>query len=231
LVLLFLIVAVGGFLVFRWMTAKNNESPGKTIAEKSKTPSNDATISSTTKDAGRYWLELLPVSVVGEPARVAGVVPLASGQSFKFHFVFGEDGYLYIIGPGAQNQATAFLTAKPASISGLESNQVTKAADFSFPSGIEHWLELDQKPGTEDYTIIFSSKSLSSPRFLQDPAGRQLTVAEKAELSSFVEQYQSNRATTALNDDLPTEQFVSLKVPATGQSGNPITFVIRIEHK
>ncbi len=231
LVFLFLIVAVGGFFGYRWITAKNNESPGKTTVEKNKTSSNDATIRAATKDAGRYWLELLPTSVVGEPARVAGVVPLASGQSFKFHFVFSEDGYLYIIGPGAQNQPTAFLTAKPASISGLESNQVTKEADFSFPSGIEHWLELDQKPGTEDYTIIFSPKALSSPLFLHDTAGRPLTAAERSELSSFVEQYQSNRATTSLNDDLPTEQFVSVKVPATEQSGNPITFIIRIEHK
>ncbi|MGI9165087.1 MAG: protein kinase domain-containing protein [Pyrinomonadaceae bacterium] len=230
-VLLFLIVAVGGFFVYRWMAAKNNARPGETTAEKSKTLANDAPARAAAKDAGRYWLELLPESIIGEPARVAGVVPLASGQSFKFHFVFSEAGYLYIIGPGAQNQATAFLTAKPASISGLETNQVTKGADFSFPSGIEHWLELDKKPGTEDYTIIFSPKPLSSPAFLQEPAGRQLTAAEKAELSSFVEQFQSNRATTSLNDDLPTEQFVSVKVPATGQSGNPITFVIRIEHK
>ena len=49
----------------------------------------------------------------GQTTRVAGLVPIASGQSFKFHFTFNEDGYLYIFGPGDNNQPTAFLTTKP----------------------------------------------------------------------------------------------------------------------
>ena len=105
------------------------------MGEVNKNASNGAT-GVETEDLGRYWLELLPESLIGEPVRVAGVVPLASEQSFKFHFVFSEDGYLYIVGPGEQNQATAFLTAKPPELSGLENNKVSRDADFSFPSGI-----------------------------------------------------------------------------------------------
>ena len=68
------------------------------------------------------WLLRQPRSVAtgsslnrrkGPTTRVAGLVPLASGQSFKFHFAFNEDGYLYIFGPGENNQPTAFLTTKP----------------------------------------------------------------------------------------------------------------------
>ena len=82
---------------------------------------------------------------------------LPRAKPFKFHFVFSNDGYLYIVGPGAQNQPTSFLTTKPAPASGLTSNQVKKGVDFSFPSGEINWLELDKKPGTEEYTIIFLS--------------------------------------------------------------------------
>ena len=134
-------------------------------------------------ELGRYWLEVLPPGLIAEPKRVAGPVPLKSGQAFKFHFDFEQDGYLYIVGPGEGNQPTAFLTNQPATISGLEDNQVTKGADFSFPDGIEHWMELDKKAGTENYTIIFSKQKLTSPAFFNSQAtGKPLEESEQAEL-------------------------------------------------
>nr|MDQ2938166.1 protein kinase [Acidobacteriota bacterium] len=156
LLLVLAVVGVGGFFAVNWLKGKNNSSTGtsgngKTVANGSRSSSGTAA-STATMELGRYWLEVLPNSPVAEPMRVAGAVPLASGQAFKFHFEIGENGYLYIIGPGERNQPTAFLTDKPASISGLESNQVAAGSDFSFPSGMEHWLELDKKPGTETYT-------------------------------------------------------------------------------
>ena len=157
---------------------------------------------------------------------------MASGQSFKFHFVFDEDGYLYIVGPGDKNQPTAFLTAKPPEISGVDSNRVTKNADFSFPSGLEHWLKLDTKPGTEDYSIIFSPTPLSTPAFLSAQAtGSPLSREEQDELNAFIARYQNSGASTENNDKNPTEPFVRVKVPKSGPSGNPIVFDIRIQHK
>src|SRR6185436_19429478 len=140
-------------------------------------------------------------SLTSLPTRVAGAIPLASGQAFKFHLQFGEDGYVYIIGPGEKNKPTAFLTEKPAEISGLESNQVTKDADFSFPSGLEHWLELDKKPGTETYTIIFSPEPLKEPAFFNEQAtGKPLSDSEQSELADFVARHKTNEAVTELND-------------------------------
>ncbi len=185
-----------------------------------------------TKNLGRYWLELLPESLIGEPVRVAGVVPLASEQSFKFHFVLSENGYLYIVGPGEQNQPTAFLTAKPPAISGLESNQVSKDVDFSFPSGLEHWLKLDKKAGTEDYTIIFSPTPLNEPKFLSAEAtGEPLTREAQMELTSFLAKYKTNAPKSELNDKTANDPFMELKVPKSGPSGNPVVFDIRIQHK
>ncbi|HET6893585.1 MAG TPA: hypothetical protein VFH31_20975, partial [Pyrinomonadaceae bacterium] len=161
-----------------------------------------------------------------------GVVPLASAQVFKFHFVFSEGGYLYIIGPGEQNQPTAFLTTKPAPISGLDSNQVSSGADFSFPRGIEQWLELDKNPGTEVYTVIFSPAPLAVPEFLNAQAtGKPLTASEQAAFTDFVAKYKTNAPLTERNDSNPNEPFVKVKVPKAGPAGNPYVFEIRIEHK
>jgi serine/threonine-protein kinase len=225
---LILIVGIGGFFAVKWLTGKSDNTAEGTA-------NNDLASNGTgaeTKNLGRYWLELLPESLTGEPVRVAGVVPLASEQSFKFHFIFGEDGYLYIVGPGEQNQPTAFLTARPPALSGLESNQVSKEVDFSFPSGLEHWLKLDKKAGTEDYTIIFSPTPLNEPKFLSaDATGEPLTREEQIELTSFLAKYKTNAPKSELNDKNADETFMELKVPKSGPSGNPVVFDIRIQHK
>jgi serine/threonine protein kinase len=226
LVLLLGIVGVGGFFAVKWLTGKSDNTPRGNV-NKNVTPTGVET-----KGLGRYWLELLPESPLGEPVRVAGVVPLASEQSFKFHFKFSEPGYLYIVGPGEKNQPTAFLTAKPPAISGLENNQVARDADFSFPSGLEHWLKLDKKAGEEDYTVIFSQTSLNEPKFLSAEAtGEPLTQQEQIELTGFLEKYRTKAPKSELNDKTPNEPFMELKIPKSDPSGNPVVFEIRIEHK
>jgi serine/threonine protein kinase len=237
LLLVLAVVGVGGFFAVNWLKGRNNSS---TATSKNGTgPANGTKSSSgtstTTRELGRYWLEVLPNSPVAEPMRVAGAVPLASGQAFKFHFEIGENGYLYIIGSGERNQPTAFLTNQPAPISGLESNQAAAGSDFSFPSGIEHWLELDKKPGTENYTIIFSPKPLSSPAFLTSQAtGKPLSETEQAELNDFLAKYKTKELVTELNDKNAAGPFVSLKVPQSKDpkdSGAPVVFEVRIQHK
>ncbi|HZG53078.1 MAG TPA: protein kinase, partial [Pyrinomonadaceae bacterium] len=62
-----------------------------------------------------YWIEAFDDAAgQGEGRRVAsGELSLPSGQQFKFHFVTRERGYLYLVGPGAGNAPTTFLTARP----------------------------------------------------------------------------------------------------------------------
>ncbi|HZI88017.1 MAG TPA: hypothetical protein VFD48_14380, partial [Pyrinomonadaceae bacterium] len=226
LVLILLVVGVGGFFAYKFLKGDANDTSESTNTN----PANGTTVEA--QRFGRYWLELLPETLIGEPVRVAGVVPLASEQSFKFHFVFSEDGYLYIVGPGEKNQPTAFLTAKPPALSGLDNNKVSKEADFSFPSGLEHWLKLDKKAGAEDYTIIFSPTPLTNPSFLAaDATGTPLTREEQMQLTSFVAQYKSNAPQSELNDKNASEPFMELKVPKSGAAGNPVVFEIRIQHK
>jgi len=184
----------------------------------------------TPTEISRYWLELEPATSGAQTTKVAGLVPLASGQSFKFHFAFNEEGYLYIFGPGEKNQPTAFLTTKPLPQTGVTSNKVAKGVEFSFPSGSGNNVTLDKNPGTDNFTVIFSRTQLSSPSFLTEPvSGKPLSAAQQAELKSFVSKYQEKRVATELDESNPQAPFVRLKA-APDQTGAPIVFDIRIQH-
>ncbi len=232
LILILGVVAVGGFFAYNWYTNKPDETANGTTAGTGETSGASTANANSTTEFGRYWLEVLPNASVAEPLRVAGSVPLKSGQAFKFHFQPKENGYIYIVGPGEGSKPTAFLTEKPAAISGLDSNQVTKNGDFSFPSGIEHWLELDKKAGTEDYTIIFSPEPLTAPAFLRAEAtGKPLSETERVQFDDFITRYKTGQPVTELdNKDAEGPAFV-VKVPQSKEPGAPVVFDVRIQHK
>ena len=77
---LLLVAAVGGFFAYRWLTAKSDDDSTKTNVNTGKTSSNTSSNTAAVTPVGQYWLELHQ-EANGEPARVAGVVPLASGQA------------------------------------------------------------------------------------------------------------------------------------------------------
>ena len=213
------LAGVGGLLLFKWSKAKaGSASTG--------TGSSSSAPVTAPKEISRYWLELEKPS-----AKVAGLVPIASGQSLKMHFVFSEDGYVYIVGLGSGNQPVAFLTSKPAAMSGLETNRTQQNADLSFPSGDGNWLTLDNKPGTENYTIVFSKTPLAAPAFFNAPAAEKaLTSAEQSEFKDFVASYKAKPPTTELDESNSTSPFVRVKV-LPDPAGNPIVFDVRIQHK
>jgi len=221
-VVLFVVLGAGvaGFLIW-------NKSRSNTVATTGPT-SNTNVAPAAPREIASYWLELEPPSAGAKAPRVAALVPLASGQSFRFHFVFSESGYVYIFGPGEKNQPTAFLTTKPWPDSGVKNNRVTQGGDFSFPSGTGY-TTLDNKPGTDVFTVIFSRNALQSPAFLNDPVTlKPLSAAEQAELKAFVAKYQGPPVTE--NDEsTPDAPSVRIKVPPD-QTGNPIVFDIRIQH-
>ena len=221
-VTLVLVLAVGVGGVWLW----NRSRTTTTTTGSGGTNANGAgEVVTAPVEISRYWLELEP-----QATRVAGLVPLASGQSFKFHFAFNEEGYLYIFGPGENNQTTAFLTSKPLAQSGVKSNKVTKGVEFSFPSGSGNSVTLDKNPGTDNFTVIFSKTQLASPSFLNEPVtGEPLSSAQQAELKSFVSKYQAKRVVTELDESSARAPFVSIKA-APDQTSNPIVFDVRIQH-
>ena len=215
---------VAGFLIW-------NNSKSKTIATTG--PTGDPNIPATAtapREVTRYYLELEPAASGGPSTRVAAPVPIASGQSFKFHFVFSENGYVYIFGPGNNNQPTAFLTAKPLPASGVTTNRVVEGKDFSFPKGEGNSLTLDQKPGTDYFTVIFAKTALPEPTFLNDAVtGEPLSAQQQAELRAFAAKYQQKPPVTELDESTAGAPVMRVKVPPD-QTGNPIVFDIRIQH-
>ena len=222
-VVVFLVLGggVAGFLIW-------NKSKSNTVATTG--PTNNTTeVAAAPRQVASYWLELEPATEGAQPPRVAALVPLASGQSFRFHFVFSESGYVYIFGPGKNNQPTAFLTTKPWPDSGVKNNQVVQGRDFTFPSGLGY-ATLDTKPGTDVFTVIFARTALQSPAFLNDPVNQEpLSAAQQAELKAFVAKFQQNAPVTEHDESTPGAPSVRVKVPPD-QTGNPIVFDIRIQH-
>src|SRR6267142_895065 len=216
---LLLVAGIGGFFAFNGLKSK----PAPPLAG---TGSSSSVATSAPREIGRYWLELEK-----PPTRVAGLVPIASGQTFRVHFVFSEDGYVYLIGPGgSKNEPTAFLTGKPHALSGLKSNETKQGADLSFPSGDGNWLTLDSHPGSETYTVIFSKVPLTTPAFFNAPSTLEpLTATQQAELKSFLAKYNEKPPTAELDESNSSAPFARIKVPPD-PAGNPIIFDFRIQH-
>jgi serine/threonine-protein kinase len=225
LVLLLLVVGVGGFFAMSWMKSKPDDP---------KPPGTDVTTNAP-REIGRYWLA---VDAKDNAVRAGNLVTMKSGQDFKFHFLPREDGYLYIIGPGEKNVPTAFLTSKPWAKSGLSSNAVKNGVNFSFPADTatkSNWITLDDKEGTESYTLVFSPQPLTSPAFFTAEAtGKPLDETEQAELNAFLLKYQTGGPVTELNDKDAAAPFVALKAAKSTDpkdAARPIVFEVKIQHK
>jgi serine/threonine protein kinase len=211
----------------------SNVGAGSNTSSANTNAGTNGTNAANMQEALTYWIEVAEAGPNGDSARVAPVVAFKSGQSFKFHFKPLRNGYLYIIGPGEDFKPTTFLTAEPHEDSGLESNEVESGTEFAFPEDeddAEHWITLDKKAGTESYTVIFSPTRLTSPAFLNEGAGRELTAAEQKELADFRAKYKANAPATDVLNGGGTEPLVSVKAPQAAQS-EPVIFDVRIEHK
>jgi hypothetical protein len=178
-----------------------------------------------------YWIEAFNDDA-GEGAgrRIAArEISLASGQQFKFHFVTRERGYLYIVGPGAGNAPTTFLTARPAGI--MKTNLASAGADFTFPYGDGQVLELDKNPATEEYVVIFSRTPLLAPAFLATDAGHVLTPAELKELEDLRARSKTALPVADVKDSGAESGAVAVAVQSAGAPSEPVIFDIRIEHR
>ena len=220
--LVFLVVAtVGAYFIYTKLKPTPSTPNKNTVA---------TVPASTTREVSRYWLMLEPASAKEAPTRVAALVSISSGQAFQMRFVFPENGYLYIVGPGGNNnEPTAFLTTKPAPETGLTSNEVKGGSEFSFPSG-DGLLRLDTKPGTDKFTVIFSKTKLESPSFLSAKVvDKPMSADQLNQFNDFVSKNMQKPPVTELDDTNNQSPFVRVKVDAD-QVSNPIVFEIRIQH-
>jgi serine/threonine-protein kinase len=227
LIALLLIAGVGGYFVMHTMMGKPEANVAKTDV-----PSNSGAGGEVAgaHEIGRYWLQ---VNSETNSVRADEEPQMASGQQFRFHFSPSESGYLYIIGPGEDNVPLTFLTSKPARDFGVRSNEVKSGQDFVFPADTRtkyNWLNLDETPGTDEFTIIFSGTPLTTPAFLDEEALRALNESDLSELNQAIAGFKSNLAGTEVMKNAPTP-FVSVKVPQSAAPGAPVVFKLKIAHK
>ena len=225
--LLVCVVGVAGwFALSRWQAARAG------VVEPTPAPAPPPAVVAppATAEAVSYWIEAFEAGDedAGERVARAGAITLASGQQFKFHFSPRERGYLYIVGPGRGNAPTTFLTAQPAGV--LKTNVAAAGSDFTYPYGEGQVLELDRNPGTEEYTVIFSSTPLLEPAFLAARSGRELSPAELKELEDLRARAQTG-ATGAAVKDAGGAASVAVSAPVGGGGARLVVFDIRIEHQ
>jgi hypothetical protein len=231
IVVLLLIVGAGGYAVIHFMGSGTNSSPSRTDPSNRTKGTNGADLAAGGHEIGRYWIEVNAPNK-SDAIRAGESLSMDSGQQFKFHFSPSENGYLYIIGPGNKNAPTTFLTAKPATASGVKTNEAKSGQDFAFPAETSksvNWLNLDKASGTDEFTMIFSTKPLDGPDFLNSPAGHELNQDEQKQLDSLRAQSKANSVGAEIIKT-GASPFVSVKVPQNAE-GTPVIFMVRLEHK
>jgi len=225
IVVLLLLLGVGGYAVIHFLSSNANSNVSKTDPSKSGAETDPAPGG---HEIGRYWIE---VNTESDAVRAEDTITMQSGQEFKFHFSPSESGYLYIIGPGNKNVPTTFLTAAPGA-GGLTTNEAKSGLDFAYPvdsDGKARWIQLDSAAGTDEFNIVFASTPLTSPAFLSQQAGHELTAGEQKQLSDMREQFKANAVRTEVIKTAASPS-VSVKVPQNAE-GKPVIFTVRIEHK
>jgi serine/threonine protein kinase len=230
IIVLVLVVGAGGYAVIHFMGASANTNSSPANSSKATGPSGTE-LAAGAHEIGRYWVEVNATNKI-DAIRAGESLPMDSGQQFKFHFSPSENGYLYIIGPGDKNAPTTFLTSKPATAFGVKTNEVKSGQDFAFPSETNkttNWLNLDKSAGTDEFTLIFSTKALDNLGFLNSPALHELTQDEQKQLDVVRQQAKANSVGAEVVKT-GASPFVSVKVPQNAE-GTPVIFMVRLEHK
>jgi serine/threonine protein kinase len=230
-IVLLLVIGAGGYAVMHFMGKSADNTATRTDPANGTNGAGGSDLAAGAHEIGRYWVEVNTPNK-SEAILAGDALSMKSLQQFKFHFSPSENGYLYIIGPGLRNAPMTFLTAKPATAFGVRTNEVKSGQDFAFPAETRtaaNWLTLDATAGTDEFTIIFSTKPLTEPAFLNNAALSEITQEEQKQLEVMRQQA---KAKSVGADVVKTgaSPFVSVKVPQNAE-GSPVIFTVRIEHK
>lgn len=175
----------------------------------------------------RYYLEVISTEKV--TARATGMMPLALGSRFKFHFRPRQSGYLYLIALGKNGRLQTFLTEQPMATSGVTTNWSAGGNDYQFPDGGQ-WFMLPRDAESAPFTIIFSPEPLKSPGFLVRPSGHELNESELQELADLRKQSSTTSPNlVALVDE--NQPAVAVQILADRSKSEPLVFDISIKKK
>jgi serine/threonine-protein kinase len=220
---LLLVAGLGGWLVLRGRRAEPAAPPV--------TPQPTRPTVVPKAEAASFWFEAFDKREDATGKRVAEApAALKSGQYFRFHFIPKTRGYLYIVGPGeGGNAQMMLLTARGAGK--LKSNLVGGGADFAFPSIGGQRLIIDDNPGADEFTFIFSPTPIASPAFLAGEYKHELTPAEVKALEDFRAQFKADAPEVSVRGDGDERRVVVLAPEPAIEAGRPLIYDIRIDHR
>jgi serine/threonine-protein kinase len=225
---LLLVAGVGGWFMLKGRRA---EPKPPTPVSETPPPPTPRPPAVPKAEAASYWFEAFEKAEDASGQRVAEAsASLKSGQRFRFHFIPKTRGYLYIVGPGEGGNAQVMLLTAQGS-GPLKSNLVGGGADFAFPSMGGARLKLDDNTGADEFTFIFSPTPIASPAFLAGKFLHELTPTEVKELEDFRAQFKADAPEVSARGDGPDRRVVVLAPEPATESGRPLIFDVRIDHR
>ncbi|MCI0388461.1 MAG: serine/threonine protein kinase [Acidobacteria bacterium] len=186
---------------------------------------------STRVEVLRYYLEIASSNNTtrGEETRATGLESVEGGTKFKFHFKLTEGGYLYMLALGKNGVPQTFLTSQPMPASGVTTNWSAAGADFNFPDGGQ-WFMIQKDAEVTPFTVIFSKTPLKTPAFLSSQSGRELSEAERQELTEFQKRYGANPPELVATKD-GNQPIVAIQSLGDRAANEPIIFDVSIKRK
>lgn len=174
-----------------------------------------------------YYLEV--VSSDNITSRATGMMPLAFGSRFKFHFRPRQSGYLYLVALGKNGRLQTFLTEQPMPASGVTTNWSAGGYDFQFPDSGQ-WFMLPREAESVPFTVIFSPEPLTSPGFLSSSSGHELDESELQQLADL-RKLGSSKSPALVAFAEENQPAVAAQVLADRHRNEPLVFDISIKKK
>lgn len=171
-----------------------------------------------------YYLEV--VSAENITSRATGMMPLALGTRFKFHFKPNQSGYLYLIALGKNGRLQTFLTEQPMPGSGVTANWSAGGNDFQFPDSGQ-WFMLPREAESAPFTVVFSSEPLKSPEFFALQSGHELNELELQQLTELRKR-SSSKSPTLVAFAEENQPAVAVQVLADRYKEEPLVFDVAI---
>lgn len=237
-----LLLAVGGFALWKWRAADRPEEKQSAVQRKraatqqntavnegSSTPVDSAPATTADSDKAvstdgafmQYHLQA-GSSLLDEGKRISGRDAIEPGENLQFSFTPSESGYLYVTGHDEDGNEVVIPLGDTTAVA-----NVTAGTETDVPSLSR--VKVSEKSGTELFTAIFTDKPLELPfasgTLPTDGSFRKLTADEKRRIQEL--RQQAAPVTLQFSGDQENQTAV---VKLTGERGSkPVIFDIKLK--
>ena len=169
----------------------------------------------------RYHLLLSPTALDTQ-TRTTGEKPIPVGQSLQFVFTPRENGYVYALGRNEQNEPIVIPLGDFTAAAVVEAGTETSAPQLAR-------VKLNNRPGAEEFTIIFSEKPLemafATETLPLDGSFRKLSKDERRQ----IDQLRQEAAPSTVRFSGEKDDSSAALVILSGERGaKPVVFDIKL---